>query len=173
MARLGAFLWLSVCLSTPVRCSNGRVVASFAMYDNPRDLKPARPEIIQITTHLASIAIGRAKVMEFRDHVEDELRENQVWLQVILESAKEFAIITLDHEGSITSWNAGAQRLMGYEDAEVLGQPGHISSPLKTACARSGTGDGGCGEIGRALATPIFSAKQLTDCPPVCWKRFC
>jgi PAS domain S-box-containing protein len=40
----------------------------------------------------------------------------------IVESATEFAIITTDLEGNIDSWNSGAQRLLGYDESEVLGK---------------------------------------------------
>ncbi|MBP1805218.1 PAS domain S-box protein [Rubellimicrobium aerolatum] len=42
----------------------------------------------------------------------------------IVEGADDFAIITQDEKGLITSWNTGAERLMGYTEAEALGRPG-------------------------------------------------
>jgi PAS domain S-box-containing protein len=48
------------CRSTPVWGSDGRVLATFAMYyDHPRDPTPAEPHLIDIATHLAAIAIER------------------------------------------------------------------------------------------------------------------
>lgn len=47
-------------------------------------------------------------------------------LLAIVESATEYAIITLDSGGLINSWNSGAQRLLGYREEEVLGQSGAI-----------------------------------------------
>ncbi len=35
---------------------------------------------------------------------------------------QDYAIFTLDAEGRVTSWNAGAQRIMGYTAAEIIGQ---------------------------------------------------
>lgn len=57
---------------------------------------------------------------------EAALRENEERLRCIVESAKEYAIITLDAEGCITSWNSGAERLLGYTEAEAIGQSGEI-----------------------------------------------
>jgi diguanylate cyclase (GGDEF)-like protein/PAS domain S-box-containing protein len=34
-----------------------------------------------------------------------------------------FAVVRLDARGSIQGWNAGAERLMGYESAEIVGSP--------------------------------------------------
>jgi len=39
-----------------------------------------------------------------------------------VESATEFAIFTQDQNGIVTSWNAGAERLTGYQNAEILGR---------------------------------------------------
>jgi PAS domain S-box-containing protein len=63
----------------------------------------------------------------------DELRKEQELLRLseerfrlFLERAQEYAIILVDTEGRISSWNPGAERLFGYSDAEILGQPGSI-----------------------------------------------
>lgn len=44
----------------------------------------------------------------------------------IVEGAEDFAIVTLDEAGTITSWNSGAERMTGYTEEEALGQPGAI-----------------------------------------------
>ncbi|MDB5438882.1 MAG: signal transduction histidine kinase [Caulobacteraceae bacterium] len=38
-------------------------------------------------------------------------------------SIGEYAIFTTDLSGLITSWNAGAQKILGYTEAEIVGQP--------------------------------------------------
>lgn len=43
-------------------------------------------------------------------------------LQLMTDSAKDYAMIMLDPEGNIVSWSEGAQRLKGYQEAEVLGK---------------------------------------------------
>ncbi len=40
----------------------------------------------------------------------------------VLESAKDFAIFSVDERGVVTSWNAGAERVFGYSLTEILGQ---------------------------------------------------
>jgi PAS domain S-box-containing protein len=44
----------------------------------------------------------------------------------LMAEVRDFAILTLDATGQITSWNAGAVIIFGYEAAEVLGRPVHI-----------------------------------------------
>ncbi|MBT2246112.1 PAS domain-containing protein [Sphingobium sp. BHU LFT2] len=46
--------------------------------------------------------------------------------QCIVESATDFAIITLDVDGRITSWNPGAVNLLGWSPAQAIGQHGRL-----------------------------------------------
>jgi PAS domain S-box-containing protein len=43
-------------------------------------------------------------------------------VQVLVDSIKDYAIILLDTEGKVLSWNAGAERLKGYKAEEIIGQ---------------------------------------------------
>jgi diguanylate cyclase (GGDEF)-like protein/PAS domain S-box-containing protein len=43
-------------------------------------------------------------------------------LRILIDSVEDYAICTLDPSGRISNWNAGAQRLKGYETFEVLGK---------------------------------------------------
>ncbi len=61
-----------------------------------------------------------------RKQAEEALRQSEEHLQLILESAKDYAIFTLDKAGKLTNWNAGAERLLGYTKEEAIGQPGKI-----------------------------------------------
>jgi PAS domain S-box-containing protein len=47
-------------------------------------------------------------------------------LQLIIESAKGFAIFTTTAEGVINSWNTGAAGIFGWRHEEIIGQPGDI-----------------------------------------------
>lgn len=42
--------------------------------------------------------------------------------QLILENATDFAIFTTDLDGVITSWNPGAETLLGWSEAEAVGR---------------------------------------------------
>lgn len=47
---------------------------------------------------------------------------NRERYRVIVEGAVGFAIFTFDTEGFITSWNPGAELMLGYSEAEILGR---------------------------------------------------
>jgi PAS domain S-box-containing protein len=51
----------------------------------------------------------------------DELWEISSHLDLVLNSLSDYAILTLDPDGRITSWNIGAQRTKGYDQSEIMG----------------------------------------------------
>ena len=54
------------------------------------------------------------------------VREQEARSRLILDSATGYAIVTLDAEGCVTSWNAGAHAITGYAEAEILGRSGDV-----------------------------------------------
>jgi two-component system CheB/CheR fusion protein len=63
-----------------------------------------------------------------RRQAEDRLREGERRMRIVAEGTKDYAIITFDDEGLITSWNAGAERIFGYTETEMIGQPADLLS---------------------------------------------
>jgi two-component system CheB/CheR fusion protein len=57
---------------------------------------------------------------------EKSARHSERRLRLILESARDFAILMLDTAGHITSWNAGAERIFGWAESEIVGQPAAV-----------------------------------------------
>src|SRR4051812_30383127 len=56
----------------------------------------------------------------------DGSRASEQRLRLILESAVDFAIITTDPEGRVTGWNAGARNILGWDEADILGQTSEL-----------------------------------------------
>ncbi|HEY0458538.1 MAG TPA: PAS domain S-box protein [Pyrinomonadaceae bacterium] len=61
-----------------------------------------------------------------RKEAEERLRKNEEQLKLILESTKDYAIITYDLKGRITRWNAGAEKIFGYTEREAVGETTHL-----------------------------------------------
>ncbi|MBC8119394.1 MAG: PAS domain-containing sensor histidine kinase, partial [Burkholderiaceae bacterium] len=51
----------------------------------------------------------------------DASRESEEQLRLVIENAREYAIFSADLDRTITSWNTGAQRLLGYSEFEAIG----------------------------------------------------
>ena len=39
-----------------------------------------------------------------------------------VDSARDYAIILVDPEGRVASWNVGAERILGYSESEAIGR---------------------------------------------------
>ena len=57
-----------------------------------------------------------------RHRAEEAARAGEQRLRLVAQSTKDYAIIIQDSAGKIVSWNAGAERIFGYAEDEVLGQ---------------------------------------------------
>src|SRR4051794_27248101 len=51
---------------------------------------------------------------------------NDAHYRVLVENLRDYALILMDTEGRIRSWNRGAERLLGYTQKEILGRAGKI-----------------------------------------------
>jgi PAS domain S-box-containing protein len=56
-----------------------------------------------------------------RKQAEEALRASEECFRLLVESVDDCAICRLDTSGRITSWNAGATRILGYESEQILG----------------------------------------------------
>ncbi|MEO5727990.1 MAG: PAS domain S-box protein [Byssovorax sp.] len=50
------------------------------------------------------------------------LEQSQDQLHLLVEQVREYAIFLLDTSGQVHTWNTGAERIKGYEAAEIVGQ---------------------------------------------------
>ncbi|RQZ12440.1 PAS domain S-box protein [Burkholderia sp. Bp9031] len=57
-----------------------------------------------------------------RHHAEEVARAGEQRLRLVAQSTKDYAIIIQDSHGSIVSWNAGAERIFGYTEEEMIGE---------------------------------------------------
>jgi PAS domain S-box-containing protein len=56
---------------------------------------------------------------------DDSLPDAELF-HLILENVKDYAIFATDANGRVLSWNPGVERLLGYTETEIVGQPGDI-----------------------------------------------
>ncbi|MEZ0228801.1 MAG: PAS domain S-box protein [Planctomycetota bacterium] len=64
-----------------------------------------------------------------RKRAEDELRESEELLRLLVERVSDYAIFRLDPEGHVVTWNLGAERIKGYQVDEIVGKHFSIFYP--------------------------------------------
>jgi PAS domain S-box-containing protein len=72
---------------------------------------------------------GIAKItrnLDELDRARRELEASEQRYRLLVNEVRDYAIFMLDLEGRVETWNAGARRILGYEDHEVLGQNGRL-----------------------------------------------
>ena len=57
-----------------------------------------------------------------RERAEHDLLESERRFHVMTDSVTDYAILMLDVAGNVQSWNPGAQRIKGYQAAQILGR---------------------------------------------------
>ncbi len=73
-----------------------------------------------------------------------ELLESEGRFRLLVDSVRDYALFQMDPRGRITSWNSGAERLLGYSEAEIRGESvARLFTPE----------DAAKGEAGRELET--------------------
>lgn len=69
--------------------------------------------------------IGFAKItrdISARKAAEQALRSSEEQFRILVQGVTDYAIYMLSPSGVVTSWNAGARRIKGYERGEIVGQ---------------------------------------------------
>jgi len=83
--------------------------------------------------------IGFSKVtrdLSERKAQEERLRQSEENLRLLVEGVEDYAIYRLDTDGTVASWNRGAQRIKGYSADEIIGQ--HFSRFYQAPAVASG-----------------------------------
>jgi PAS domain S-box-containing protein len=72
---------------------------------------------------LALVAALIRRNMARRERDAAALRRSEEQLRLLVDGARDYAMVLLDREGRVASWNAGAERLFGYSSEAILGRP--------------------------------------------------
>lgn len=123
--------------SAPLIAKNGHLIGSLCAFDQRLlSLDPEQGMLLEnlarTLTDLLEAQLDRSQVRHdraapeashggLRDQPEELGRESSRLAQCIIESA-DAAIIAFSLEGRVLRWNAGAERLYGYESADAIGR---------------------------------------------------
>jgi PAS domain S-box-containing protein len=86
----------------------------------------------------------RGQTLQAPTETGDQLKQSERSFQLLVESVIDYAIFMLDHDGRVSNWNSGAERIKGYARQEIIGK--HFSQFYTEEDRLAGTPD-------RALAT--------------------
>jgi PAS domain S-box-containing protein len=79
---------------------------------------------VSITTVLISAVAVVTSTLDRRFAAQRRrLADSERRYQLLVDSVKDYAIFMLTPDGRVASWNAGAERIKGYSEEEILGQP--------------------------------------------------
>ncbi|MET0010695.1 MAG: diguanylate cyclase, partial [Candidatus Thiodiazotropha sp. 6PLUC4] len=68
------------------------------------------------------IALRAGLDVRRRQQFQEQLAEEEMKLRTMTDSAQD-AIISINHNGNVESWNPAAQRIFGYQEEDIIGQP--------------------------------------------------
>jgi PAS domain S-box-containing protein len=109
---------------------------------------PEHPSVTQIVPRLGNVSLverpvrtltlvslirsslrARLRQYQVRAHLAEQeqaqrtIREGEQRFRLLVENLTDYAIFLIDTQGRVASWNTGAENMLGYTAAEVLGQP--------------------------------------------------
>ncbi|MFP5337705.1 MAG: PAS domain S-box protein, partial [Gammaproteobacteria bacterium] len=100
------------CAAAVLRDADGLPLGTLSIYDRqPRELSARQ------RAQLEALARQAMALLELRRLCNEQARSRQ-----IIDSAQNYAIIATDLRGLVTSWNSGAQQLLGWSEDEVCGR---------------------------------------------------
>jgi PAS domain S-box-containing protein len=96
---------------------------------------------VQIRSYPVNFAGKNARVVVATDiteqkKAEEALKASEERFRLIVSNIKDYAIIVLNPEGQIISWNGAAQRIKGYQADEILGRHFSVFYPPEDIAAR-------------------------------------
>jgi PAS domain S-box-containing protein len=84
--------------------------------------RPVAGPLLQASGDLLG-ALGHAFLQQRQAAIlEEKLAETNNRFRWLAEGIRDYALFTMDTTGRVTSWNVGAERMLGYTRAEIMGQ---------------------------------------------------
>jgi PAS domain S-box-containing protein len=148
---LGLSLLLGLGFSRRVTQPLQQLVASAAALGRSEPVAPVRTQLLEVdkvAEALADASVRLRSKAQQRDAAEAALRSSEARQRLIVDSATDYAIITADLDGRVTSWSTGAEEVLGWSRDEAIGR--HVALVFTAEDRAAGLPES---ELATALAT--------------------
>ena len=97
-------------------------VSAQELWDVARKQRPVSSASLQASGDLLC-ALGQAFLQQrYGAILEAKLAETNGRFRLLVKGVRDYALFTMDLTGHVTSWNGGAESMLGYVEAEIVGQ---------------------------------------------------
>jgi len=104
------------------RVANEVGVSAQQLWDVARKQRPVSRAVLQTSGDLLC-ALGQAFLQQrYGLILESRLAETNGRFRLLVEGVRDYALFIVDPTGCVTSWNSGAERMLGYVEAEIVGR---------------------------------------------------
>ena len=105
----------------PLRTAAGHNVGTLCVVDTkPRQLTPQEHDALMMLARQAAVLLDMQRILSELGQIATAERQTATRLEAIYNAATEVAIIALAPDGLITSFNSGAERMLGYSAPSLI-----------------------------------------------------
>ncbi len=103
--------------------TNGRAFGALSIYaGEPEAFDDAEVSLLAGLADDLAYGIEVLRIREERTRIEAALQQSEERLRSMIENVRDYAIVWLETDGRVASWNAGAERIKGYAAEEIIGR---------------------------------------------------
>ena len=107
-----------------LKTDDGLAIGTLCVLDHrARDFTALQQETLCVLARQVMAQLDLRRAVQDRDDRNQDLQESGEQLRLIVDSARDYAIITMTPDRAITSWSAGAQAIFGWSAEAMIGQP--------------------------------------------------
>ena len=107
-----------------LKSEDGLPIGTLCTLDHrPRQLTDLQQETLRVLARQVMSQLELRRAVAKRDLRFEAAAASEHRLRLVLDSARDYAIITTDEERRITSWSAGAQETFDWSEQEAIGRP--------------------------------------------------